>query len=122
MNNALRHTDGELITVIDADFVPFKNFLTRTVGFFQRKEIDLVQTPQKFYNPDYFARNLGLEHLLPGDLEHFYGFVQPSRDVGNSVICCGTSYVIRRSSLKAVGGYYTRCCVEDFQTSVLEDV
>jgi cellulose synthase (UDP-forming) len=26
---------------------------------------------------------------------------------------------VRRKHLEAVGGYYTRCCVEDFQTSVL---
>ncbi|WP_310418590.1 PilZ domain-containing protein [Chamaesiphon sp. OTE_8_metabat_110] len=33
-------------------------------------------------------------------------------------MCCGSSYVVRRSCLDAVGGYYTRCCVEDFQTSL----
>ncbi len=30
LNNALHHTDGELLVVFDADFVPTKNFLTRT--------------------------------------------------------------------------------------------
>jgi cellulose synthase (UDP-forming) len=119
LNNALQYTQGELIALMDADFVPFKNFLTRTVGFFKRREIDLVQTRQNFYNPDYHARNLGIDHVIPNDLEHFFSYLQSNRDVGNSVICCGTSYVVRRSSLEAVGGYYTRCCVEDFQTSVL---
>lgn len=119
LNNALWQTEGELIVVFDADFVPFKNFLTRTVGFFQNQGITLVQTKQDFYNPDYHARNLGLEHLLPNDQEAFYGYIQPSWDVANSVICCGTSYVVRRSHLEAVGGYYTRCCVEDLQTSYL---
>lgn len=118
LNNALKQTDGELITIMDADFVPFKNFLTRTVGFFQNPTIDLVQTPQFFYNPDYHARNLGLDHLLPNDMEHFFGHVQPGRDAGNCLICCGTSYVVRRNSLEAIGGYYTRCCVEDYQTSI----
>lgn len=118
LNNALPQTNGELITIMDADFVPFKNFLTRIVGFFQNPKIHLVQTPQFFYNPDYHARNLGLEHIMPNDLEHFFGFVQPGRDTGNCVICCGTSYVVRRSSLEAIGGYYTRCCVEDYQTSI----
>ncbi|MGI0485788.1 glycosyltransferase [Pantanalinema rosaneae CENA516] len=118
LNNALPQTDGELITVMDADFVPFRNFLTRTVGFFQDANVDLVQTPQFFYNPDYHARNLGLDGVLPNDLEHFFGYVQPGRDTGNCVICCGTSYVVRRSSVEAIGGYYTRCCVEDYQTSI----
>jgi cellulose synthase (UDP-forming) len=119
LNNALKYIKGELIVPIDADFVPFNNFLTRTVGFFRDPHISLVQTPQSFYNPDYHARNLGLEHFLPNDLDHFYGLLQSNRDFANSVVCCGSSYVIRRSSLDAVGGYYTRCCVEDFQTSLL---
>ncbi len=117
LNNALLQTHGELITVMDADFVPFEQFLTRTVGFFQ-EPIAMVQTQQNFYNPDYHARNLGLGSTIPNDLEHFYGHLQPARDAGNSVICCGTSYVVRRQALLSVGGYYTRCCVEDFQTSV----
>ena len=118
LNNALKHIQGELILPMDADFVPFKNFLIRTVGFFQNPRISLVQTPQYFYNSDYYARNLGLGDFLPNDLEHFYGLLQSNRDVGNSVVCCGSSYVVRRSSLDVVGGYYTRCCVEDFQTSL----
>ena len=118
LNNALKYISGELIVPIDADFVPFKNFLTRTVGFFQNQEISLVQTPQYFYNSDYHNRNLGLENFLPNDLEHFYGLLQSNRDAANSVICCGSSYAVRRSCLDAVGGYYTRCCVEDFQTSL----
>ncbi len=119
LNHALKLTQGELVTVLDADFVPFKDFLTRTVGFFQRSEIALVQTPQNFYNPDYHARNLGLEHFLPNDLENFYGMLQSNRDVANAVICCGSSYVVRRNVLAEINGYYTRCCVEDFQTSLV---
>ncbi|MEO1589979.1 MAG: glycosyltransferase, partial [Cyanobacteria bacterium J06632_22] len=118
LNNALLQLEGELLAIMDADFVPFKQFLSRTVGFFQ-EPIALLQTQQNFYNPDYHARNLGLGSTIPNDLEHFYGHLQPARDVGNSVICCGTSYVARREALQSVGGYYTRCCVEDFQTSVL---
>jgi cellulose synthase (UDP-forming) len=118
LNNALKQTSGELITIMDADFVPFRNFLTRTVGFFQNSGIDLVQTPQHYYNPDYHTRNLGVDHRLPNDMEHFFGHVQSGRDAGNSVICCGTSYVVRRNALEAIGGYYTRCCVEDYQTSI----
>lgn len=37
LNHAIAQTDGELIVVFDADFVPTKNFLTRTVGFFKMK-------------------------------------------------------------------------------------
>ena len=118
LNNALPKTHGELIALMDADFVPFQNFLTRTIGFFQDASISLIQTPQNFYNPDFHARNLGLGGFLPNDLESFFGAIQPHRDALNSVICCGSCYVVRRESIEAIGGYYTECCVEDYQTSL----
>lgn len=118
LNHALPKTDGDLIALMDADFVPFRNFLTRTIGFFQDESISLVQTPQNFYNPDFHARNLGLGDFLPNDLENFFGAIQPHRDAANSVICCGSCYVVRRESIEAIGGYYTQCCVEDYQTSL----
>ncbi|NJL10537.1 MAG: glycosyltransferase, partial [Calothrix sp. SM1_7_51] len=46
LNNAMNYTHGELIVVFDADFIPTKDFLTRTVGFFQYEKVALVQTPQ----------------------------------------------------------------------------
>ncbi|NEO01011.1 MAG: glycosyltransferase, partial [Moorea sp. SIO3I7] len=38
LNNALPQTSGDLIAVFDADFIPTRNFLKRTVGFFKDKE------------------------------------------------------------------------------------
>lgn len=40
--HAVPYTNGELIVVFDADFVPTKNFLQRTVGFFQDSQVALV--------------------------------------------------------------------------------
>jgi cellulose synthase (UDP-forming) len=119
LNHALPLTDGDLITIMDADFVPFRNFLHRTVGFFSQPKVALVQTPQDFYNPDHHTRNLGIDHILPNDLASFFNFSQSTRDVINSVVCCGTSYVVRRAALEEVGGYYTRCTAEDSPTSTL---
>lgn len=39
LNHALALTDGELIVVFDADFIPTKNFLIRTVGFFKTRRL-----------------------------------------------------------------------------------
>ena len=119
LNNALPQTDGELITVMDADFVPFKNFLTRTVGFFQQRDVAIVQTPQNFYNPDHHTRNLGIDHLFPNDLAQFFEHDQSTRDAANAAMCCGTSYVIRRKALESIGGYFTRCVSEDSSSSTL---
>ncbi len=118
LNNALQQTQGELIASFDADFVPTRNFLCRTVGFFQTPRVGLVQTPQSFYNADPIARNLGLEGILTPEEEVFYRQIQPMRDGVGSVVCSGTSFVVRRSALEDSGGFVTESLSEDYFTSV----
>jgi cellulose synthase (UDP-forming) len=118
LNHGIAQTTGDLIVVFDADFVPTTNFLTRTVGFFQDEQLALVQTPQSFYNPDPIARNLGLENILTPEEEVFYRQIQPIRDGAGSVICAGTSFVIRRSALAEVGGFVTDSLSEDYFTGI----
>ncbi|MBR8837044.1 MAG: glycosyltransferase [Stigonema ocellatum SAG 48.90 = DSM 106950] len=118
LNHAIAKTNGELIVVFDADFVPTKNFLVRTVGFFQDKKVALVQTPQSFYNADPIARNLGLENILTSDSEVFYRQVQPMKDGAGSVVCSGTSFVVRRNALAEVGGFVTDSLCEDYFTGI----
>jgi cellulose synthase (UDP-forming) len=118
LNHALTKTQGELIVVFDADFVPTKNFLTRTLGFFQDKQVALVQTPQTFYNADPIARNLGLENILTPEEEVFYRQIQPIRDSSGSAICAGTSFVVRRLALEATGGFFTESLSEDYFTGI----
>jgi cellulose synthase (UDP-forming) len=118
LNHAIARTDGELIVVFDADFVPTKNFLTRTVGFFQDLQVALVQTPQTFYNPDPIAHNLGLEDILTPEEEVFYRQIQPFRDAARGVICSGTSFVVRRSALAEIGDFFTESLSEDYFTGI----
>lgn len=118
LNHALTKTDGELIVIFDADFIPTTNFLTRTVGFFQDSNIALVQTPQSFYNADPIARNLGLENILTSEEEVFYRQIQPIRDGADSVVCAGTSFVVRRSALIDTGGFVTESLSEDYFTGI----
>lgn len=118
LNHALPKTCGELLVLFDADFVPTKNFLTRTVGFFQDPNVALVQTPQSFYNPDPIARNLGLEDVLPPEEEVFYRQIQRVRDGAGAVVCAGTSFVVRRSALENIGGFVTEAVSEDFFTGI----
>ncbi|MBE9098013.1 glycosyltransferase [Vacuolonema iberomarrocanum] len=118
LNSALTQTTGDLVVVFDADFVPTRNFLTRTVGFFQNPKVGLVQTPQSFYNIDPIARNLGLEDVLTPEEEVFYRQVQPIRDGAGGVICSGTSFVVRRAVLEAIGGFVTESISEDYFTGI----
>jgi len=117
LNHALKHCEADLIAVFDCDFAPSPQFLERTVGFFSDPKVAIVQTPQHYFQADFHTSNLGLERVMPGDLDYFYHFLQVRRDQANAVVCCGTSYVARRAALCSVGGYVTRCLVEDYQTS-----
>ena len=118
INYALGKTNGELISIFDADFVPTTNFLLRTVGFFQERSIGLVQTQQSFYNPDPIARNLGLEQVLPPEVEIFSRHYQPLRDTNETSICYGSSFVVRRSALEAIDGFVTESLSEDYFTGI----
>ena len=117
LNHALAHTSAPLIAVIDCDFVPYENFLERTLGFFSQPDVAIVQTPQHYFQPDFHARGLAVDQLMPSDVSMFYHYQQVIRDHFNAVICVGTSYVIRRAALESIGGYVTTCIIEDYQTS-----
>nr|WP_238718098.1 cellulose synthase catalytic subunit [Petrachloros mirabilis] len=118
LNAAIPRTQGELVVVFDADFIPTRNFLSRTVGFFQDPQVALVQTPQTFYNPDPIAYNLGLDEILTPEEEVFYRQIQPFRDAADSVVCSGTSFVARRSALLEVGCFVTESLSEDYFTGI----
>lgn len=117
LNHALNLCQEDFIAVFDCDFAPAPHFLRRTLGFFQDSQVAIVQTPQHYFQPDFHSRNLGLDLVMPGDLDYFYHYLQLRRDQDNAVVCCGTSYVARRQALQSVGGYVTSCLVEDYQTS-----
>ncbi len=118
LNHALTKINGELIVVFDADFIPTKNFLNRTVGFFQDGQVALIQTPQSFYNADPIAHNLGLENVVTPEEEVFYRQVQPIKDSAGSVVCAGTSFIVRRSALEKTGGFVTESLSEDYFTGI----
>ncbi|MEO0947391.1 MAG: glycosyltransferase, partial [Cyanobacteria bacterium J06641_5] len=118
INHALPYINGEIAVFFDADFVPSRNFLTRTIGFFQDAKVALVQTPQHFFNEDPIAIDLGLQGTLTDEQALFYRHIQPSRDVANAIVCCGSCYAIRRSALDEIGGIPTESITEDLLTSI----
>lgn len=119
LNHALGLTNGELVAVFDADFVPTRNFLVRTVGFFQKSKLALLQTHQHFYNQDTVARNLGLGDRLGHPTEECSSRMnQPMRDRYNSVMCYGSSFLVRRQCLDVIGGFNTESISEDYFTTI----
>jgi cellulose synthase/poly-beta-1,6-N-acetylglucosamine synthase-like glycosyltransferase len=119
LNNALRHADGDLVVVLDADHLVRAEFLERLVGYFADPQVALVQTPQVFYNVDSFQH-----HLRAGSsrLWHegaiFHHAMQPGADRWNAAFFVGTGAVLRRSALEHVGGFATGSVTEDCFTSM----
>jgi cellulose synthase (UDP-forming) len=80
-NHALRVSTAPFILSMDADFLPFPQFIYRTIGFFRDPTVAIVQTPQSFYNAEPMRKNLGLVPYLPDEQEFFYRVIQPGRGV-----------------------------------------
>lgn len=118
INAALPQTSGELIVVLDADFIPLPNLLERTMGHFEDDRLAFVQLPQAFYNVD------SVQHV-DGDLSSgwheqtlFYDVIQPGKNRWNAAFWCGSPAVVRRAALESVGGAATSTITEDILTSM----
>ena len=118
INNALGHTNGDLVAVLDADFVPYRWFLKRTVGFFEDTNIGIVQTPQHFFNRDPVQRNLWIADRWPDEQRLFFDHLAPSLDAWDSMFCCGSCAVLRRKAIDAIGGIPTQSITEDILTTL----
>ncbi len=117
-NHALTVSTAPFIVSMDADFVPFPNFIYRTLGFFRDPTVAIVQTPQCFYNADPMRKNLGLVKYLPDELDFFYRVMQPGRDAWGAAFYCGSAAIIRRQAILASGGFVTATAIEDQATAV----
>ncbi len=104
INHALTVTSAAFVAVLDADFVPQRPFLKRTMGFFDDPAIGIVQVPHSFYNHDPLQQNLALQGALPDDQRFFFDAIMPGRDGWDAAFCCGSNSITRRAALDAIGG------------------
>ncbi|WP_099826996.1 UDP-forming cellulose synthase catalytic subunit [Oceaniglobus indicus] len=119
MSAALEDLNGDLVVVFDADHVPSRDFLARTVGYFnQDPKLFLVQTPHFFINPDPIQRNLQLSPKCPPENEMFYSFVHRGLDRWGGAFFCGSAAVLRRRALDSVGGFAGETITEDAETAL----
>lgn len=119
LNNALKHTTGDLVVTLDADMVPKPEFLKRTAAFFRDINVAFVQTPQSFFNEDIFQYNLFQSRDIPNEQDLFMRIIQAGRDRFNSTIYVGSNTVFRRNAIESIGGFATGTITEDIATGML---
>lgn len=113
INNALKHTNSELIAVFDADHIPVSTFLLELVDYFKDFNTGIVQTPQHFMNPDPFQKNLVVGKPISNEQDLFFRVIQPGLARWNAAICAGTNFLIRREPLVKIGGLPCNTVTED---------
>ena len=118
LNYALQKSSSPYIAVFDADMMPKKKFLMRTIPWFSKEQIGFVQTPQNFYYPDLFQYNLYASDHIPNEQDYFYKVVQVAKNKSNSVIFGGSNAVLSRKALEETGGFVTGVVTEDFATGI----
>lgn len=119
LNAALAVTNGDLVAVFDADHAPTSDFLTETVGFFNREpKLFLVQTPHFFINPDPVEYNLNTFNRTASENDQFYGMVQRGLDKWNASFFCGSAAVLRRKALQESNGFSGLSITEDCETAL----
>jgi cellulose synthase (UDP-forming) len=108
----------DFVAILDADFVPFPQFVVRAMSLHEDAGVGIVQTPQHFVNPDPIQTNLNLASHWPDEQRFFFDVVMPSKDAWGGAFCCGTSSVIRFEPLVRIGGFPTDSVTEDFLLSL----
>ena len=103
-HNAWHDKYGHLYDIVaqhDVDFVPKKNFLTKTLGYFNDPEVAFVGTPQIYGNTDesWIAEGAAEQAYV------FYGTTQKGLFGKDMQLFIGANHIVRVAALADIGGY-----------------
>ncbi|HEX4164025.1 MAG TPA: glycosyltransferase family 2 protein, partial [Bryobacteraceae bacterium] len=110
----LESATGELIAIFDADFVPPRDFLKRTVDFFTDPTVGVVQTRWSYLNKEYSILTQVEAMLLDG---HFV--LEHGARCGSGLFFNfnGTAGILRRTMIDDAGGWQHETLTEDSDLS-----
>ncbi len=103
----------DFVAQIDVDFVPKKNFLTRTLGYFRDPQVAFVGSPQIY-------GNLKDSWIVHGAAEQAYGFFGPMQKgfYGMDMqLFIGANHIVREAAHNDINGYSGHI-VEDHLTGM----
>ncbi len=114
LKHALTLAKGEYIAVFDADFLPSKDFLKRTIPFFSDPSIGMVQTKWGHINKDTSL----LTKLQSIALDGHFSIEQQGRNAaGYFMNFNGTAGVWRKQTIWDAGNWQADTLTEDFDLS-----
>lgn len=110
----LEHTQSEFLAIFDADFLPEKDFLLKTIPHFQDEKIGMVQTRWGHLNKDYSW----LTRLQAFGLDGHFTVEQSGRNhAGSFINFNGTAGVWRKRCIEEAGGWSADTLTEDLDLS-----
>ncbi len=114
LREGLKSAKGELIAIFDADFIPPKDFLKKTVDFFFDSQVGIVQARWGHVNQDYSTLTKAQSILLDG---HFV--IEQTARFNNGMFFNfnGTAGVIRKQCIESSGGWQHDTLTEDLDLS-----
>ncbi len=114
LQEGLETATGELIAIFDADFLPPKDFLARTVHFFVEPDVGVVQTRWSYLNKEFNILTQVEAMLLDG---HFV--LEHGARCGSGLFFNfnGTAGVLRRKMIDDAGGWQHETLTEDSDLS-----
>jgi cellulose synthase/poly-beta-1,6-N-acetylglucosamine synthase-like glycosyltransferase len=114
LQEGMRSATGEFMAIFDADFVPPRDFLMRTIHWFADPNVGVVQTRWAYLNRHYSLLTEVQAMLLDGHfvLEHVARF-------GNRLFFNfnGTAGILRRAMIEDAGGWQHDTLTEDSDLS-----
>jgi len=112
--NGMKSAKGEFIAIFDADFVPDRDFLKKTIHYFTDEKVGMVQTRWTYLNSKYSLITKIQSILLDG---HFVIEHTARNWSGRFFNFNGTAGIWRKRAIESAGGWQHDTLTEDLDIS-----
>lgn len=114
LKEGMKIAKGEYIAIFDADFIPHKDFLKKTLAYFVDDKIGMVQTRWEHLNGDYSIITKAQALALDG---HFVIEQTVRNKSGFFINFNGTGGVWRKKCIEEAGNWHADTLTEDLDLS-----
>jgi cellulose synthase/poly-beta-1,6-N-acetylglucosamine synthase-like glycosyltransferase len=114
LKEGLKTAKGEYIAIFDADFIPHKDFLKKTLSFFSDEKVGMVQTRWEHINGDYSILTKAQALALDG---HFVIEQTVRNKAGFFINFNGTGGIWKRDCIEDAGNWHADTLTEDLDLS-----